>query len=69
MGWCKTDVSDFFLKNFFPSNVPEFLHVVFNVKEKHGPVLLSLVFACFRVKSFAKTLAFLGQVFRSLIIG
>jgi len=32
-------------KNF--SKVPEFLDVVFNVIEKHGPVLLSLVFASF----------------------
>jgi len=26
---------------------PEFLHVVFNVTEKHGPVFLSLVSALF----------------------
>jgi len=26
---------------------PEFLHVVFNVIEKHGPVFLLLVFALF----------------------
>ena len=30
MAWCKRDVSDFFRWNFFPSKVPEFLHVLFN---------------------------------------
>jgi len=32
-------------ENVFCSKVPEYLHVVINVTEKHGPVFLSLVFA------------------------
>ena len=38
MAWCKRDLSDFFGLNFFSSKVPEFLHVSFNLVEKHSPV-------------------------------
>ena len=38
MAWCKRDVSDFAGKISFPSKVPEFLHVLFNLVEKHSPV-------------------------------
>ena len=38
MAWCKTVVSDFFGLIFFPSKVPEFLHVLFNLVKKHSPV-------------------------------
>ena len=38
MAWCKRDVSDFFrVKFLFLQKVPEFLHVLFNLVEKHSP--------------------------------
>ena len=39
MAWCMTDVSDFFGWIFFPSKVPEFLHVLSNLLVKHSPVI------------------------------
>ena len=39
MAWCKTIVSDFSGEIFFPSKVPEFLHVLFNKVEKHSHVI------------------------------
>ena len=35
------------------ANGPEFLHVVFNVIEKHGPVFLLLVWPCFHNRCLA----------------
>ena len=37
MAWCRTNVSDFFGLIFFPSKVPEFLHMLFNLVVKHSP--------------------------------
>ena len=38
MVWCKTDLSDFSEWIFFPSRVPEFLHLLFNLVAKPSPV-------------------------------
>ena len=46
MTWCKTDVSDFGWI-FFPSKVPEFLHVHFNLVVKHS---LAFFFTWFKKK-------------------
>jgi len=47
----------------------EFLHVVFNVVEGHGPVFLSLVFASFLSYNVCKKyLAFPSHVFRSFFV-
>ena len=43
MAWCRTNVSDFFGLIFFPSKVPEFLHMLFNLVVKHSPVLFLAV--------------------------
>ena len=39
MAWYKTDVSDFFGRNVFPSKGPEFLHVLVNL-----PVVVIYIF-------------------------
>lgn len=44
---CKTLLSEDLGAKKFWSKLPEYLHVVFNVIEKHGPVFLPLVFAFF----------------------
>ena len=48
MAWCKTELSDFFGQIFFPSKVPEFLHVLFNLEAKHSPVFFGLRCSCSR---------------------
>ena len=52
MAWCKTNARQWFLwVNFFYSNVPEGLHVLFNFVVKHSPVFFFGCFAlCFWVK-------------------
>ena len=56
-------------KKFFCKSAPNFLHVVFNVIEKHGLVFLPLVFAlfsrCIHVM-YAKNLISTGGVLRCL---
>ena len=41
-----------FLGNFFPSKVPEFMHVLFNLVEKHFPVSFLPEMLLFRSVAF-----------------
>ena len=50
-------------KNFFPSKLPEFLHVLFNLVEKRSPVFFGLKCSCSALLHSLCTLRYFVFVF------